>query len=213
MKNRLKWAREHKNWTQMQWNSIIWSDESKFEVCVGDTRKRILRTSSEAYHNDCLVKKVKFPGSVMVWGCMSARGVGSLCIIDGTVNAQKYRDILEENFLPSIPNCQTAEGEFMFQQDGAPCHTAKIVQTWLQEHKIPVLKWTSSSPDLSPIETLWHNMKKQLRKTPARTVNELKATLQAIWDKTLPEECARLVATMPSRIKAVIANKGGVTQY
>ncbi|KAF2892993.1 hypothetical protein ILUMI_13169 [Ignelater luminosus] len=67
--------------------------------------------------------------------------------------------------------------------------------------------------DLSPIETLWNNMKKQLRKNPARTVSELRATLQNIWDNISPEECARLVDTMPSKIKAVIANKGDVIQY
>lgn len=212
-KNRLKWAREHQNWTLRQWHSIIWSDESKFDVCVGDTRKRVLRTPSEAYHNDCLVKKVKFPASVMVWGCMSGSGVGKLHFIDGIVNAQRYKTILEESFLPSIEICKAAEDEFIFQQDGAPCHTAKSIKTWLEEHNIPVLKWTSSSPDLSPIETLWHNMKKQLRKSPARTVVELKATLQNIWDNTLPEECSRLVDTMPNRIKAVIKNKGDVTQY
>ncbi|KAF2892083.1 hypothetical protein ILUMI_14090, partial [Ignelater luminosus] len=66
---------------------------------------------------------------------------------------------------------------------------------------------------LSPIETLWHNMKKQLRKNPARTVSKLKATLQNIWDNISPEKCARLVDTMPSKIKAVISNKGDVTQY
>lgn len=212
-RNRLKWAREHQNWTQKQWCNIIWSDESKFDVCVGDSRKRVLRTSSEAFHNDCLVKKVKFPASVMVWGCMSAKGVGKLHFIDGIVNAQKYKEILEASFLPSIAQCAADDGDFMFQQDGAPCHTAKIVKTWFQEHNIPVLKWTSSSPDLSPIETLWHNMKKQLRKNPARTVPELKATLQNVWNNIPPEECARLVDTMPSRIKAVIANKGEVTQY
>lgn len=69
-KNRLIWARNYRFWTQEQWRSVIWSDESKFDVCVGDTRKRVLRTAKEAYHNDCLVKKVKFPKSVMVWGCM-----------------------------------------------------------------------------------------------------------------------------------------------
>lgn len=212
-RNRLKWAREHKNWTNQQWHSVIWSDESKFDVCVGDTRKRVLRTPSEAYQNDCLVKKVKFPASVMVWGCMSGRGVGKLHFVDGIVNAQRYKDILEESLLPSIGMCQTPEGHFMFQQDGAPCHTAKTIKTWLQNHQIPVLKWTSSSPDLSPIETLWHNMKKQLRKHPARSVPELKTTLQNIWDNITPEECALLVNTMSSRITAVIKNKGDVTQY
>ncbi|KAF2887585.1 hypothetical protein ILUMI_18588 [Ignelater luminosus] len=101
----------------------------------------------------------------------------------------------------------------MFQQDGAPCHMAKITRTWFQDHNILLLKYTFSNPDLSSIKTLGHNMKKQLRKNPACTVSELRATLQNIWDNISPEECASLVDTIPSRIKAVIANKGDVTQY
>lgn len=64
----------------------------------------------------------------------------------------------------------------------------KNINTWLQGHEISVLKWTSSCPDLPSFETIWHNMKKQLHKTPAHTVNELKTTLQAIWDKMLLED-------------------------
>jgi len=170
-------------------------------------------TFSEAYQTDFLVKKVKFPASIMVWGCMSGRGVGKLHFIKGTVNADKYKDILKDVLLPSIPLCQSVDGSYIFQQDGAACHTAKTVKTWLENHNIPTLRWVSSSPDLSPIESLWHKMKKELRQNPARTVNELKVKLQQIWDNIEPEECAKLVDTMPNRIKAVIANKGGVTQY
>ncbi|XP_050297970.1 uncharacterized protein LOC126737228 [Anthonomus grandis grandis] len=37
-KNRLAWAKEHKLYSSNQWNSIIWSDEARFEVSVGDSR-------------------------------------------------------------------------------------------------------------------------------------------------------------------------------
>ncbi|KAF2885436.1 hypothetical protein ILUMI_20716 [Ignelater luminosus] len=60
-KARLIWAKKHLNWTNQQWDSIIWSDESRFEVCVGDSRKRVLRKPEETYHPDYLVRKVKFP--------------------------------------------------------------------------------------------------------------------------------------------------------
>jgi arsenate reductase-like glutaredoxin family protein len=159
------------------------------------------------------VKKVKYPASIMVWGCMSAKGTGKLQFIDGIVNANKYIDILNSSFLPSIQMCSTSEGEFIFQQDGAPCHTAKIVKTWLQNNNIPVLEWTSSSPDLSPIESIWHLMKKELRKNPARTVAELRTKLQHIWDNISPEQCTKLISTMPRRIQAVLSQKGDVTQF
>lgn len=173
----------------------------------------MLRTKSEAFHTDCLVKKVKHPASIMVWGCMSAYGVGKLHFIDGIVNAQKYIDILQNQLLPSIETIKSDYDEVIFQQDGAPCHTAKKVKTWLSANEIPLLDWTSSSPDLSPIETLWHEMKKRLRMCPARTVAELRQRLQSIWDNFTAEDCEKLVSTMPKRIHAVLKNKGDVTQW
>lgn len=144
---------------------------------------------------------------------MSSQGVGRLRIIDGTVNAEAYRTILEHELLPSITHLQLPGGEYCFQQDGAPCHTAKKITTWFEDNNIPVIKWPSSSPDLSPIETLWHHMKKQLRTSPVRTVGDLKLKLQSIWDNFTPEFCRSLVATMPRRIKAVLQRKGDCTQW
>lgn len=182
-------------------------------MCVGDSRSRVIRTRDEAFHTDCLKRKVKFPASIMVWGCMSAKGVGKLHFINGTVNADKYIDILENYLKPTLEEQRHAGDLLTFQQDGAACHTAKNVKKWLSENNIPLLDWTSSSPDLSPIETFWHEMKKKLRMHPARTIPELKNRLQNIWDSFPPSDCQNLVNTMPDRIKAVIARKGDVTQW
>lgn len=184
-----------------------------FEVCVGDHRKRVLRTTTEAYNSDCLSRTVKFPKSVMVWGCMSAQGVGQLAFVEGKVNSEKYQTILENYLLPSIEKLKNREGEYIFQQDGASCHTSKLTRKWLKEHGLDPMDWPSSSPDMSPIETLWNEMKKKLRSRPARTLEELKIRLAEIWLSFTPEFCAKLIATMPNRMKAVIQRKGDVTQY
>ncbi len=41
-------------------------------------------------------------GSVLMWGCMSAAGVGELHFIDGIMNSQMYCSILKEKMLPSL---------------------------------------------------------------------------------------------------------------
>lgn len=143
----------------------------------------------------------------MIWGCMSAQGVGELCFIDGTVNASRYQDILDHQLLPSIQRLQRSDGSFIFQQDGASCHTAKQNMKWLREHNIPVLTWPANSPDLSPIESLWGKMKKELRTNPAKNLDELKEKIQEVWDGITPEYCFNLVETLPSRITAVIKKK------
>lgn len=143
---------------------------------------------------------------------MSTKGVGKLHFIDGTVKAHNYIDILENNLLPSVSHLTYAD-EFIFQQDGAPPHTAKITKNWLQHKNINVLDWPSSSPDLNPIESLWAIMKRRLRNDPQRTVDGLKSKIQEIWDSITPNECLYLTKTMPLRIEEVIKAKGDVTKY
>jgi hypothetical protein len=104
---------------------------------------------NEAFHADCINRTVKFPKGVTIWGCMSAKDLGNFEFIDRIVNAEKYHKILTNGLLSSI-NKLYAEENFIFQQD-----RAKSTQKWLSE------KESSSSPDLSIIETLWHKMKQQ----------------------------------------------------
>ena len=42
-------------------------------------------------------------------------------------------------------------GTEVFMQDGAPCHTARSITTWLKDSKVPVPDWVGQSCDLNPI--------------------------------------------------------------
>lgn len=211
-KTRLAWAKSKLSWSVEDWSNVIFSDESKFDVCVGDHRKRVIRTKQEAFHKDCLKRTVKFPTGVMIWGCMASSGLGCFEFVDGTINAVKYQQILQNSLLPSIETLNVGEN-FIFQQDGAPCHTAKTTKKWLSDHKINILSWPSNSPDLNVIETVWHKMKQALRNNPQRTLPELKAEIEQIWNRFTPEMCRSLVESMPNRIRAVIKSKGDVTPF
>ncbi|KAF2878916.1 hypothetical protein ILUMI_27253 [Ignelater luminosus] len=75
--------------------------------------------TKEAFHPDCLKRTLKLPASVMVWGSMSAKGIGKLHFIKGTVDANKYLQILEESLLPLMEEYLTSGQDFIFQQDRA----------------------------------------------------------------------------------------------
>ena len=59
-------------------------DESKFVMGYGNKGPRVWRQKYERHKADkadkaaCLKRSVKHSASVMVWGCVSSRGVGSL---------------------------------------------------------------------------------------------------------------------------------------
>ncbi len=102
-KARLEFARAHADKDEDYWDSILWSDETKINVFGTDGFKTVWRRKGEEYKEKCMVPTVKHGGgSVLMWGCMSAAGVGELHFIDGIMNSQMYCSILKEKMLPSL---------------------------------------------------------------------------------------------------------------
>ena len=74
--------------------------------------------------------------------------MGRLQVLEGTVNADKYiKDVLQTKLLPSACDIFGDGASFIFQQDGAPCHTAKKCLTWCRQNNVKLLEWLGNSPD------------------------------------------------------------------
>ncbi len=211
-RHRLLWARRHLGWTITQWKRVLWSDESVFQVFFGRNGRRVLRTKEEKDHPDCYQQQVQKPGSVMVWGCVSALGKGNLHFCDGTINAEKYIEILEHNMLPSRRHLFQGR-PCIFQQDDAKPHSAHITKSWLRRKRVRVLDWPACSPDLSPIENVWRILKRKMRQRRPRTVAQLKTCLQEEWDKITPETLHHLVSSVPKRLLSVVKRNGNITKW
>ncbi len=169
--------------------------KSSFQMKVG-----------EAQNPCCLKSSVKFPQSVMIWAAMSSAGVGPLCFLKSTVNAAIYQEILEHFMLPSADKLY-GDADFIFQQDLAPAHTAKGTKSWFNDHGVTVLDWPANSPDLNPIENLWGIVKRKMRDTRPNNADDLKTTVKETWASIPPQQCHKLITSMPRRIEAVIKAK------
>ncbi|KAK3515719.1 hypothetical protein QTP70_030163 [Hemibagrus guttatus] len=88
-RRRFLWAKAHLKWTVAKWKTVLWSDESKFEVLFGKLGRHVIRTKEDKDNPSCYQRSVQKPASLMVWGCMSACGMGSLHIWKGTINAER----------------------------------------------------------------------------------------------------------------------------
>lgn len=66
-------------------------------------------------------------GSVLVWGCMAASGVGKLVFIDGIMDRFVYLNILKNNLHASAAKLGIGMS-FAFQQDNDPKHIALIIK-------------------------------------------------------------------------------------
>ncbi len=120
--------------------------------------------------------------------------------------------ILEHFMLPSADKLY-GDADFIFQQDLAPAHTAKGTKSWFNDHGVTVLNWPANSPDLNPIENLWGIVKRKMRDTRPNNADELKATVKETWASIPPQQCHKLITSMPRRIEAVIKAKGAPTKY
>jgi hypothetical protein len=103
----------------------------------------------------------------------------------------------------------------MFELDGASCHTANSTKKWFKNHDIPLFPQPPNSPDLPPIEPLWHHLKEgvhKLERFPA-DVHELNAAVQHVWDKMEQDIVDCEFARMPEEVRHLKKVKGNYTPF
>ncbi|GFU17612.1 DDE_3 domain-containing protein [Trichonephila clavipes] len=120
----------------------------------------------------------------------------------GTLTDQRYvDDILRPHVGPFLNGLPRA----FFQQDNARLHTARVAQDFLRHFQ--TLPWPARSPDLSPAQHVWDQLKRQ------HSVHDLESAVQDLWAH-LPQDNIRcLINSMPDRVAACIAAGGGPTRY
>ncbi len=148
----------------------------------------------------------------MVWGCISAYGMGSLHVLEGTMNAERYIKLLEQHMLPS--RRRLFQGRpCVFQQDNAKPHTAAITTAWLRSRRVRVLNWPACSPDLSPIENIWHIIKRKIHQRQPRTLQQLETNISQEWDQIPTPKLQRLTTSMPRHLQTVLKRRGDGTPW
>ncbi len=198
--HRVLWAKAHLKWTVSKWKSVLWSDKSKFDIIVGNEMSSGLkRRELPAWYQ----RSVQKPASLMVWECISAYGMGSLHVLEGTMNAERYIKVLEQHMLPSRRG--------LFQQDNAKPHTAAITTAWLHSRRVRVLNWPACSPDLSPIENIWRIIKRKIRQRRPQTLQQLETYIRQEWDQIPTPELQKLITSMPRHLQTVLKRRGDAT--
>lgn len=213
---RMKFAKKYRFWTAEDWNKVIWSDESKFMIYGSDGREYCWKRPGESLKDHHVKPTVKFGwGSIMVWGCFTSSGVGNICRIYGHMDGNLYRQILDEDLTETIERHEMDKEDIIFQHDNDPKHTARLTKQWFEDNEVEVLDWPAQSPDLNPIEHLWNEMDRRLRRldTPVKTQDQLWDAIQKIWVELGVDVCKKLVDTMPTRINDVIKANGGYTKW
>lgn len=132
-RKRLSWCLARRNWSvQNEWKQVIFSDES--QIVIGqNSRVYVWRSANEANRPECMCPSFQKRVTVMIWGCISWHGVGTLCKVNGNINAIKYQEILENNLWPVLAR-HFSDGMYRFQDDNAPLHRARIIEGYKRDN-------------------------------------------------------------------------------
>ncbi|UYV84324.1 Transposase [Cordylochernes scorpioides] len=198
-RQRLEWCRARSTW-MTEWHRVVFSDESRFCLSSDSRRVRVWRRRGERSN----------PAAIVERPTVRQRDSRSpLLRIQGTMTAQRYvDDVLRPVTLPYLQGVPNA----LYQQDNARPHTARISQQALQD--VQMLPWPPYSPDLSPIEHVWDIIGRRLHALPQpRSEDELWQMVEREW-RAIPQDAIRtMIDSLPRRVAACIAVRGGPTCY
>ena len=211
---RLVWCRGHRLWTRHDWSRVLFTDESRFTLTHNDARARVWRRPGERFVEACVRQHDRHGGgSIMVWGGIYLHGRTPLHLVQGNLNAVRYRDEIVQPLI--MPTLQAMGPGAILQDDNATPHRARVVQDFMRQHHIHRMDWPARSPDLAPIENVWDLLGRRVRQNhpPAANVAQLFQLLQQEWQAIPQQTLVNVVQSMRRRCVECVAVQGGHTHY
>ena len=156
----------------------------------------------------------KHPAKIMVLGIVASDGKKCPMIFipeNEKVNAAVYQNLLKKHFLPWLRK-NYPPGSYVFQQDGAPSHTAKSTQAFLTSEGIefwPPSMWPPSSPDLSPLDyAIWSRMVREVNAERHKNMDSLKKAIKKSWRNMDDAFIKRVTGRFRDRLERVLEGHG-----
>ena len=182
----------YNNYNLLNWENVIFSDESTFQVRANVLKKWVKKGTSAIFSSP------KFQKKLMVWGAFSHKGKSKLFLVEGTLSGQGYVDLLTSHLLPFIRKYH--RNNAIFQQDNASIHTCRLANQFFSESDLQVMEWPACSPDLNPIENLWGILKRKVAKQNPESFEDLKQIVISEWNDIPLSTLQNLISDMPIRL-------------
>ncbi|GFV36445.1 transposable element Tcb2 transposase [Trichonephila clavipes] len=160
-------------WNVLDWQMVVFSDESRFVLGTDDNRVLVWRQPGERYNSPhTVLRRTARTAGIMVWRATAYDSRSTLIVMRGTLTGQRYVDDI------------------------------------LRPHTLP---WPSRFPDLSPLEHVWDQLKRQM--SSCHSVHDLELAVQDWWTHLPKDNIRCLINSMPDCVVACIAVGGGPTRY
>jgi hypothetical protein len=195
---------------------LINSDETKIELKTGNGRHWCRRARGERALTVQTVQPREPHGlkgiKINLWSAIHPTGVSDLVLIEGNLTAVQYVEILGRALIPLYDHYENRRHAFLyFQQDNDPKHTSRLAKQWFKDNDITVFPWPAKSPDISPIENAWAQLKRKIRNHPHYpTIQSAGALYQLAREIWLSADFIAYVITLyksfPRRLEALEQN-------
>lgn len=210
--DRVAFAQAHLHWTVDDWKKVVFADETY--VGLGDNGQLwVQRPPGTAYDKEYMkFHKHNFAEKIGFYSFFSHHGVGPVHLYPYTMKDYRYRMALDQVLLPELNKPIMNDIKF-YLQDNAPYHTSSFAKAWFTNKPVELVKFPARSPDLNPIENLWHELKQSIEAQQPTTIQEIIEGVHMEWPKISTESCMNKIESMHERMQAVIAAEGHMTRY
>lgn len=185
-------------------------------------RTRTWKKKGESLERNCTAKGKKEGSGGRVAKFMVAiaygRGVLKCQQYTGNVNAELCANFVRDHFPGMFERSPNPKGK-LFLQDGDPSQNSKEAKDAMDSIGCRLFKIPARSPDLNPIENIFHLVGKKLQKDALET-NLVREDFEGFCRRVkktcleYPHEVIdNTIASMPKRIDLVIKSKGLRTKY
>ena len=149
--------------------NLLSSDECMVEI-DGKGQVHITHCPGEAFNENCVIPKMKQNIKAMIWAAVMLGKKGPIHVLEypggkggGMNKAQYISQVLGAHLKSFYDQMELKKPRVVFQQDGAPSHTAKLMKTWFTNNEVALFPHPPHCSDLNPIEPVWHELKKLFR--------------------------------------------------
>ena len=145
-----------------------------------------------------------------MWAGISWQGPTPVVIFEGKMNATGYINVLEVGLKPFLTNVVS---NARFMQDNDPKQASTRARKWMEEG-INWWKTPAESPDINPIENLWHELKEYLRREiKPKTKEQLISGIETFWGTVTVEKCRKYISHLKKVVPKIIELNGGPAGY
>jgi hypothetical protein len=116
-------------------SKFLFDDEAGFSIRAPPCYRKVLTSPKDERFE---FKLADFHPTLFVWGCIGYGWKSKIVRLDGRVNAEVYRSILEENLIAELDKQNWTDKTFI--TDNAPWHTAKLVKDYLTTSNLSWLR-------------------------------------------------------------------------